>query len=358
MQDLATSHPTQDGDSQQIVQRILDANLDRAREGLRVVEEWCRLGLEHRALAAECKSLRQELAQWHTQDLRAARQTNTDVGTQLTHANEEARSHLGHLLQANLCRVQEALRVIEEYAKLVTPSLAIAAKELRYRVYILESQLLDAQTTPLNPRLKQLRHTSLYLVTSPDEHLLQIVEAALEGGLRLVQHRDKINDDQTRLELGRQLRKLCDRHHALFIVNDRADIALGVEADGVHLGQTDISMALARQILGPHRLIGRSTTNPTELNRAIAEGADYVGVGPVYATPTKPGKAAAGLDYIRYALERAPMPQFAIGGIDRTNVQNVIATGAKQVAVVRAIMAATDVKAATQQLLSQLLPIT
>lgn len=351
MQDLGTSHPNQDGDSLQIVHRILDANLDRAREGLRVVEEWCRLGLENETLTAECKSLRQELGGWHRQELRAARQTSTDVGTHLSHPQEEARSHLAHLLQANLCRVQEALRVIEEYAKLSTPPLAIAAKEMRYRVYILESQL-DRGNTPLNPRLEHLRQIPLYLVTSPHDNLIQIVEAALEGGLELVQYRDKTNDDQTRLEIGRQLRKLCDRHRALLIVNDRVDIALGVEADGVHLGQTDLSMALARRILGPHRLIGRSTTNPTELHRAIAEGADYIGVGPVYATPTKPGKAPAGLDYIRYALAQAAMPQFAIGGIDHTNLQDVITAGAKQVAVVRAIMAATDVKAATQQLLS------
>ncbi|MDG2991299.1 thiamine phosphate synthase [Candidatus Synechococcus calcipolaris G9] len=358
MQDLGTFHPKQDGDSLGIVHRILDANLDRAREGLRVVEEWCRLGLEHSQLTAECKALRQELGGWHRQELRAARQTSTDVGTHLSHPQEEERSHLAQLLQANLCRVQEALRVIEEYAKLSTPPLAIAAKSMRYRVYILESQLLDQALeqaiAPLNPRLNQLRQTPLYLVTSPHDHLIQIVEAALEGGLKLVQHRDKTNDDQTRLDLGRRLRKLCDRHEALLIVNDRADIALGVEADGVHLGQTDISLALARQILGPHRLIGRSTTNPTELNRAISEGADYIGVGPVYATPTKPGKAAAGLDYIRYALAQTPIPQFAIGGIDHTNLQDVLAAGAKQVAVVRAIMEASDVKVATQQLLYQL----
>lgn len=168
-----------------------------------------------------------------------------------------------------------------------------------------------------------------------------------------MQYRDKTSDDHTRLTTARQLQALCQRYGALFLVNDRVDIAVGANADGVHLGQTDIPMELARQILGRDRLVGRSTTNPQELERAIAEGADYVGVGPIFATPTKPA-AAVGFDYLQYARKHAPMPQFAIGGIDLSNIDEVVKAGATQVAVVRAIMDAADPEATTRELLRRL----
>ncbi|GAB4147028.1 MAG: thiamine phosphate synthase [Cyanobacteria bacterium J069] len=333
------------------IHRILDANLDRAREGLRIIEEWCRFGLNDAALTTDCKDLRQAIAQWHTADLRAARDTPGDPGTALTHAAEMERPSLDALLQANLCRVQEALRVLEEYGKLDRPDMAAACKQIRYRVYTLESKLLGRSRYAL---MQKLRRSPLYLVTSPHEHLLPIVEAALQGGLSLVQYRDKNAEDPTRLQLAEKLCHLCHRYDALFLVNDRVDIALAVDADGVHLGQQDIPIALARQILGTNRIVGRSTTNPDEMQRALSEGADYIGVGPVYATPTKAGKAAAGLDYVRYAAANSPVPWFAIGGIDAENLGEVMAAGATQVAVVRAIMQAQQPTQATQALLAAL----
>jgi len=333
------------------IHRILDANLDRAREGLRIVEEWCRFGLNDASLTAECKDLRQRLAQWHTTDLRAARDTPSDPGTDLTHAAEMERPSLDALLQANLCRIQEALRVLEEYSKIDRPEMAAACKQLRYRVYTLESKLMGRSHDRL---MQKLRRSPLYLVTSPHEHLLPIVEAALQGGLSLVQYRDKNADDPTRLQLAEKLCHLCRRYDALFLVNDRVDIALAVDADGVHLGQQDIPIALAQQILGPNRIVGRSTTNPEEMQRALDEGADYIGVGPVYETPTKAGKAAAGLDYVRYAATHSPVPWFAIGGIDAENLGAVMAAGATQVAVVRAIMQSQQPMQATQALLARL----
>ncbi|MBW4551085.1 MAG: thiamine phosphate synthase [Aphanocapsa sp. GSE-SYN-MK-11-07L] len=340
MQKQNNTHP--------ILERILDANLDRAREGLRVIEEWCRFGLERADLTATCKHLRQQLGQWHRQELRLARNTPTDPGTALTHPQEQQRSQIQTVLQVNLGRVQESLRVLEEYGKLYDLQLAAECKQMRYQVYSLESQLLS------HDRLAKLRRSPLYLVTSPSDRLLEIVEAALKGGLTLVQYRSKTADDTTRLQEAEKLAQLCHQHNALFILNDRVDLAVAVNADGVHLGQQDIPIALARQMLGPQQLIGRSTTNPTEMERAIAEGADYIGVGPVYETPTKAGKAAAGLEYIHYAVEHAPVPWYAIGGIDASNLSQVVAAGATHVAVVRAIMQASDPTQATQALLAHL----
>ncbi len=331
------------------IYRILDANLDRAREGLRIIEEWCRLGLNHQPLAEECKQIRQELAQWHSWELRQARDTPGDVGRNLSHPQEEVRESIEHLLQANLCRAQEALRVLEEYSKLYEPNMATACKKLRYRVYTIESSLLN------NYRHQQLQNAPLYLVTSPEPEILKIVEAALKGGLTLVQYRDKEGKDSDRLEKAYQLCQLCHRYNALFIVNDRVDIALAVDADGVHLGQHDAPVAFAREILGNHKIVGRSTTNKQELNKAIAERADYVGVGPFYETPTKPGKAAAGKEYIDYVKAKCPVPWFAIGGIDLNNLNKVLTTGAQRVAVVRAIMQAEQPTQVTRQFLSQLI---
>ena len=328
--------------------RILDANLDRAREGLRTIEEWCRFGLDNASLTDECKHLRQELAHWHTPTLRAARDTPGDAGTSLTHPDEAQRSSVQAVLQANLCRVEEALRVLEEYGKVYDPAMGAACKQMRYRVYTLESKLTA------NQRQQRLEQATLYLVTAPTENLFATVEAALQGGLRLVQYRDKTADDEVRLSHARTLCQLCHHYEALFIVNDRVDLAIAVDADGVHLGQQDLPIALARQLLGSQRLIGRSTHCPDDLHRALQEGADYIGVGPVYETPTKAGRAAAGLDYVRYAAAHATVPWFAIGGIDTTNLHEVLAARVKRVAIVRAIMQADQPTATTQSFLSQL----
>lgn len=335
-------YPSQDAIA---ICRILDANLDRCREGIRIIEEWCRFALNDAPLAETCKKIRQSIAQWHTEDIRQARNTPDDCGTTLTHPQEERRESPQQVLHINLARTQEALRVLEEYGKLYHPQMGTTFKQLRYQVYSLESRLFSS-----SPQGK-LNTSQLYLVTSPSDRLFSIVEASLKGGLSLVQYRNKEGEDNIQIAEGTKLCELCHEYGALFLMNDRADLALAVNADGVHLGQQDIPISIARQILGPNKIIGRSTTNPHELQNAIKEGADYVGVGPVYKTPTKPGKAPVGLDYVRYAAQHCPIPWFAIGGIDSSNIESVIAADGKRVAVVRSIMAADDPQIATESLL-------
>lgn len=147
-----------------------------------------------------------------------------------------------------------------------------------------------------------------------------------------------------------EFRRLCAAHAALFIINDRADLVRQAGADGVHLGQEDMPVARARELVGEERLIGLSTHTPEQIDAAGELGVDYIGVGPVYETPTKPGRPAVGLELVRYAAERAAVPFFAIGGIDASNVAAVRAAGASRVAVVRAITAAVDPLAAARQL--------
>lgn len=332
------------------IYRILDANLDRAREGLRIIEEWCRFGLNHSELTDKLKHMRQTLGQWHTAEMRGARDTPNDPGVGLTHPDEAERNSLTDVLQVNFCRVQEALRVLEEYGKLYQGEFAAACKAIRYQTYTLESELLG------HHRYLQLLNSRTYLVTAPRDNLPEIVEKALQGGISIVQYRDKTHDDRDRLALAQILKAVCHRYGALFLINDRVDLALAVDADGVHLGQTDLPIAVARDLLGGHRIIGRSTTNPEEMARALEEGADYIGVGPVFATPTKPDKPAAGLDYVRYAAERSTVPFFAIGGVVDANLEAVIAAGAQRVAVVRALMDAENPTLVAQHFTAQLTP--
>jgi thiamine-phosphate pyrophosphorylase len=340
---MSEHHPLQPS-----VQRILDANLDRSREGLRIVEEWCRFGLNDSSLAQECKNLRQELGHLHTPELRAARNTANDVGTALSHPQEEQRQSLEELLVVNFSRIQEALRVLEEYSKLMGGTMSQTCKKIRYRVYGLESAMT------VTNRRHLLTTARLYLVTMPMPNLPSVVEKALKGGLTIVQYRDKESDDEQRLTMAKQLRELCHRYEALFILNDRVDLALAANADGVHLGQNDVPIALARQILGPNKIVGRSTTSPKEMSLALQEGADYIGVGPVYETPTKAGKAAAGLEYVRFAAQHATVPWFAIGGIDPNNLEDVMCHGGRAVAMVRAICQSEQPNLAVQYFLNRL----
>ena len=338
------------------IERLLDANLDRAREGLRVLEDWARFALDRPDLVARTKDLRQRLGRLHRTSYKLARHTASDPATGLTHPAQAERRDGASVLAANAGRVQEALRVLEEFGRLEDPELAAEAATIRYALYDLEVDLLQAGRDG-DGRRALLRRCHLYLVTSPVDGLEAVEAAALAAGVRLVQYRAKPDaplDDRGRFEQAGALRQLCHRHGALFLINDRIDLALAVGADGVHLGQGDLPPAVARRLLGPDRLIGRSTHRLEDLHQAVADGCDYVGVGPVNATPTKPGREPVGLAYVTKAAAECPLPFFAIGGIDPGNLAAVRRAGADRVAVVRAITAADDPGAAVATLLAGL----
>ena len=338
------------------VARLLDANLDRAREGLRVLEDWARFGVDRADLVARTKDMRQRLGRLHRDDYKLARHTATDPAAGMGHPAQQERLSPSQIVGANAGRVHEALRVLEEFGRSIDPELASEAAALRYGIYDLEVDLLQASRSG-QQRRQLLAQCHLYLVSSPVPGLEAVVAAALGAGVRLVQYRAKDGepiDDSQRLQQCRQLRQLCASHGALFIVNDRIDLALAVEADGVHLGQGDLPPAVARQLLGPERLIGRSTHCIDQLRQAVADGCDYVGVGPVNATPTKPGREPVGLDYVRQAAAESPIPFFAIGGLECANIEAVRQAGGQRVAVVRAITAAANPAAATTALLQAL----
>lgn len=192
----------------------------------------------------------------------------------------------------------------------------------------------------------------LYLVAplaSGGRELIDVAEQAIAGGVDAIQLRDKTAGDDELVAGLRALRPLCSATGTLLILNDRPDLAVAGDADGVHVGQDDLAVPAARAIVGEDRLIGLSTHSPEQVDAAIAAGADHIGVGPVNATPTKQGVAAVGTDLVRYAATR-PLPFVAIGGIDGSNVAAALDAGARRVAVVRAIVDAADPRAAATAL--------
>jgi thiamine-phosphate pyrophosphorylase len=204
-------------------------------------------------------------------------------------------------------------------------------------------------------RRELLARARLYFVTDAAAGVEQVLAAALRGGVDMVQLRDKRAGDAAILRAAARFRALCDEHGALFWLNDRPDLALAAHADGVHLGQDDMPVAEARERLGPELLIGLSTHSPEQFDAALRSDADQLSVGPVWETPTKQGRPAAGLSYVRHAAERGgERPWFAIGGIDAGNVGEVVAAGARRIVVVRAIRDAADPETAARQLAAAL----
>jgi thiamine-phosphate pyrophosphorylase len=181
-----------------------------------------------------------------------------------------------------------------------------------------------------------------------------LLDAALSGGCDLLQLRDHRASDDELFEAAERFREACDRHGALFVVNDRPEIALQAGADGVHVGQDDLPVDAVRRLVGPDVLIGLSTHAPEQFDAGLASDADYLSVGPIWETPTKEGRPAAGLDYVRYAAAHATKPWFAIGGVDTQNIAEVVAAGATRAVVVRAIRDADDPRAVASALKSQL----
>jgi thiamine-phosphate pyrophosphorylase len=196
--------------------------------------------------------------------------------------------------------------------------------------------------------LRQLRDARLYLVC--DDHPDEFLTAALRGGVDIVQLRMKEAGDEQILAAADRLARICTEYRALLILNDRPDLVEAAGADGVHVGQDDVPVREARALVGPDRIIGLSTHSARQIEEAADAGVDYIGVGPVHATPTKPGRPAVGSQLVRYAAQHARMPFFAIGGIDADNVAAVLASGARRIAVVRALTLSLDPEAGAREL--------
>ncbi len=332
--------------------RILDAAANRCREGLRVVEDYVRFTLNDAHLSQQLKDLRHLLAgaleRLGGDRLLRSRDTTRDVGTSIHTASEALRDSAEGVVRANCKRVEEALRTLEEFGKLVAPHAATAIGALRYRFYTLEKAIAN---TALNR--ERLTNCRLYLLVTDrlcPRGLGPTVRAALQAGVDAVQLREKDVPDRRLIDLAKYIREWTREAEALFLVNDRPDLAALVDADGVHVGQDDLAVHEARRIVGSGRLVGVSTHSIEQARLAVLDGADYLGVGPVFASGTKEFGQLAGLEFVRRAAAEITLPWFAIGGITAENIGEVIEAGAQRVAVSGAICGAEDAVGVTRQL--------
>jgi thiamine-phosphate pyrophosphorylase len=324
--------------------RVVDAAANRAREALRVLEDHCRFVVNDALLTGRLKQLRHDLAaaldRLPPGLLLAARDTTHDVGTGISTEQEWQRESLAAVVQANGKRLQEALRSLEEFGKLLHIDFAQAIERLRYESYTLERALVVGQDAR-----DRLAECQLYVLVTEAQcraSLVGTVREACAGGAEVIQLREKTLDDRPLLALARDVRKITRDAGALFVVNDRPDIAVLAEADGVHLGQHDLPVYEARRIVGSAALIGVSTHDMTQLGRAVLEGASYLGVGPTFASRTKEFTQLAGLDFVRQAAAETTLPFFVLGGVTAENVGEVLAAGGRRVAVSAAVCAADD----------------
>lgn len=329
--------------------RTIDANFNRAVEGLRVVEDHARFGLNDSFLAQQSKTLRHDLttavnALDPTGTRLSARDTLADVGTAITAAQETVRDSPHNLAAANWQRTSQALRVIEEFAKLVGGKGA-AFEKLRYQSYTLAKAFAATQRSE---RIWQGR--SLYVLIDGQESpekFAALVHELITAGVQVLQLRDKQLDDRRLLARGQQLRRLIDEHPSseqkpLFIMNDRPDLAILSRADGVHVGQDEFPASEVRRLVGTEMQIGVSTHNIEQARAAVLAGANYIGCGPTFPSSTKQFAEFPGVSFLREVAAEVTLPAFAIGGVNLENLPAVLATGFTRVAVSGAVVNAAS----------------
>jgi thiamine-phosphate pyrophosphorylase len=324
------------------VLRILDAAANRAREGLRVVEDYVRFVLDDRHLTEQCKRLRHDLAaalaRVPMQHRLNARETQADVGTAVTTSSEQRRQDLAGVLAANFLRLEEALRSLEEFGKLLDAGMAAALEQLRYRSYTLHRAVEITRSS-----LERLANASLYvLVDARDsvEDFERLIKTLVEAGVDVLQLREKRLDDRRLLERARLLRQWARGTDTLFIMNDRPDLAALAGADGVHVGQEELAVKDARTIVGPDALVGVSTHSIEQARQAVLDGANYIGVGPTFPSSTKQFQQFPGVELLRAVAAEIRLPAFAIGGVNLENLPEVHEAGFGRVAVSGAIVSA------------------
>lgn len=329
--------------------RIVDANINRAREAVRTLEDLARFALDDSDLTRELKSLRHDLraaAESLPLDrsaLLSSRDTPGDVGTGIQTPAEYKRAGLGGIASAAAGRLTEALRSLEEASKALGGLGATAFESLRYRSYSVEKKLVLALGTGVCP---QWRVCVLITESLCTHHRWdRVAELAVAGGAGCLQLREKILDGGELFQRARRLLDIASAGMAHVIVNDRVDVALAAGVQGVHVGQTDLSIAHARAIAGDSLWIGVSTSNLEQARAAVLGGADYCGLGPVFATTTKHKPALVGPEYVaRYLADPllSSRPHLAISGISAENVGALRGVGCRGVAVSGAVCGSRD----------------
>jgi thiamine-phosphate pyrophosphorylase len=308
---------------------------------MRVIEEFCRFALNSPRLTSQAKELRHSLcatiATLDAARLIAARDTTGDVGTDIEVQGQLTRNELKDCLTAACKRLTEALRALAEVLRTINPDAAEAIEKLRYSAYTLEKDIITCSQVR-----EKFKSVGLYVIitTGQPTDVVHLAKECIAGGADCIQLRVKDMNDEDTFALAVKLVKMCSDAGILCIINDRIDIACAAGADGVHLGQTDLPLPQARKLEPVPLILGKSTHSTAELSEAIVQGADYVSLGPVFATDTKPQVPAVGLDYLKQGLTTANnsgIGHAAIGGITLENIDQILKIGARTIAVCSAI---------------------
>ena len=336
------------------VYRIIDANFNRAREALRVIEEFCRFALNSAPLTGRTKQLRHELSavigKLDASLLIASRDTLGDVGAGTTVNNQLQRSNLKDCFTAGCKRLTESLRTLAEMTQTINPEVAQTIEKLRFSAYTLEKDIVLFSDTA-----EKFRPVRLYIIISSSlpADVFSLTHRCLAGGADCIQLRAKAVDDDRFFALALEFVKVCKKAGVPAIINDRVDIAIAAGADGVHLGQNDLPVDQARKLQLAPLIVGRSTHSLQQLHAACEELPTYVSLGPVFSTGTKPTAEPVGLDYVKQGAEvlsGTGIGHVAIGGITLDNVEDVLNAGAKAIAVCSAVTEAADPTAACKAL--------
>lgn len=347
------------------VYRILDANANRAREAMRVMEEASRFVMDDALLTRQIKTLRHDLAALIQRIpagmLSANRHTPGDVGTQIKADGEMQRGSVAQVVLASGKRLSEALRAMEEYAKVLgesVPGLPGGLESLRYRGYTLQQQLERALASG-NPHGRWKLCVLITQALCRDGDWLGVAQAAMDGGADCLQLREKHLDGGQLLERCRELARRCRAAGVSLIVNDRPDVALLAGADGVHVGQSDLPVAEIRRLVGGQLMVGVSTSNMGEVRQAYEQGADYVGLGPMFPTTTKAKQQIVGPAYLKEYVDRFGIhgrSALAIGGITPATLPQLVGVGMGQVgiAVSSCVCSSSDPKKSVTELRAML----
>lgn len=339
----------------QSILRTIDANLDRAEEGLRVVGEIVRFIVDDQDLTAQIRNLRRSLISTveSIPNLRFralnARDSRNDVGQSFTSSPYR---DVQVLIQANWSRVQESIRTLEELFRVYIPTVAQSLVPFRYESYTLE-QITVNKVAKFS--LHEKLNFGLYVVLGQAQQrgrdFVEVTRAAIAGGAGAIQLRAKELGKRELLTWAYRLREITFESGVTFIVNDHLDVAMACGADGVHLGQNDLPIPEARAIVGPHFILGASTHSLEEAKQAEAQGANYINVGPIFPTQTKVGAhPPVGPALFATVREAVNTPLTCMGGINHQNIDQLLALGAKRIAVVSAVVGADDIEAAAREL--------
>jgi thiamine-phosphate pyrophosphorylase len=312
--------------------------------------------LNDKDLTQQLKNLRHKLVNTDEEiqkQLLQARDADGDVGSYMDAAGEDKSRDVSATIIANARRVQESLRVMEEMSK--TPGLGLDSEEYRksrFELYTIEKDLLSG----ILRKGKIQKLAGLYVVIDTEwlkgRSHIEVAEQAIRGGAKVIQLRCKERSTGEFLSIAGDLKNICAEQEILFIVNDSLEVALASGADGLHVGQDDLPVAVARKLLPIDMILGCSVSNVAEAGLALADGADYLGVGAIFSTATKESAQAVGIARIREIKKSVNLPVVAIGGINKDNLKEVMKAGADAAAVISSVMGAEDVEKETRQLVN------